>query len=62
MLSLILPINNQKSLYLLFWYMFTNVVLSADGTRASLDKEIEYIHDIYTSIYTISTTLVVQSR
>ena len=43
MLSSIFPTNNQKSLYLLFRYLSTNMIFSADGTLTSLDIDFEYM-------------------
>ena len=51
--------NNQKSVYLLFWYMFTNVIFSADGTLTSLDIDFEYMTSNYkvTQLVQISNIL-----
>ena len=43
MLNSIFPTNNKKSLYLLFRYMSTNVIFSADGTLTSLDIDFKYM-------------------
>ena len=43
MLSSIFPTNNQKSLYLLFRYISTNVIFSTDGMLTSLDIDFEYM-------------------
>ena len=40
--------NNQKSLYLLSWYMSTNVIFSADGILTSLDVNFKYMTSNYT--------------
>lgn len=37
MLTLIFPISNQISSYLLFWYIFNNIIFSADWLLPSLD-------------------------
>ena len=37
------PTNNQKSSYLFFWYMSTNVIFSADETLTLWDIGFKYL-------------------
>ena len=43
MLNSIFPTNNNKSLYLQFQYIYTNVIFSADGALTSFYIDFEYL-------------------